>query len=123
MLFTIHLDTIYLDAKMVRLKRGKAAAILEKETVSKQDNVEEKQTVVLQKLMGEEANLIEEKKNLASLREKLRLKVQEEIESKKNSIKKLKAEITDLKFSCEEFTKSLKELTKKRDSSNDADIV
>jgi len=106
---------------MVRFKRGKTAAILEKETVSKQVNVEKEPTEVLQKLKSNEANLIEEKKNLVSLREKLRLKVQEEIESKKNSIQKLRAEIIDLKFSCEELTKSLK--AHKRNSSNEANRV
>ena len=83
-------------------------AILEKETDSKQDNVEEELTGVLQKLANSEADLIEEKKKLASLREKLQLKVQEEIENKRKNIEKLRAEIMDLKFSCEELTKSLK---------------
>ena len=83
-------------------------AILEKETDSKQDNVEEEPTEVLHKLASSEADLIEEKKKLESLREKLQLKVQEEIENKRKNIEKLRAEIMDLKFSCEELTKSLK---------------
>ncbi|UCC58669.1 MAG: hypothetical protein JSW14_01755 [Candidatus Bathyarchaeum sp.] len=107
---------------MVRLRRGKAAAILEKETVSEQENVEEEPSEVLQKLMNNEANLIEEKENLVSLKEKLRLKVQKEIEYKKNSIEKLRDEILDLKFSCEELTKALKTGTKRK-RSNEADTV
>ncbi len=94
------------------LKRKKAATNSEKKTVSTQDNGKEKPTVVLKKLVSEEANLIEEKQNLTSLMEKLRLKVRKEIESKKKSIQKLRAEVTDLKFSCEEFTKSLKPVAK-----------
>ena len=83
-------------------------AILQKETVSKTDKVEEEQTTILQKLASEEANLMEEKKNLVSLREKLQLKLQEEIENKKKNIQKLRADIADLKFSCEKLTKSIK---------------
>ena len=101
---------------MVRLKRGKAAAVLEEETV------EEEPTEVLQKLMDNEANLIEEKQNLVSLKEKLRIKVQKEIEDKKSNIQKLRDEIMDLKFSCEELTKALKTGTK-RNESNEADKV
>jgi hypothetical protein len=115
-------DTFCFDAKMVRLKREKAAAILENETVSKQENVEEKPTETLQKLTENEANLIEEKQNLVALREKLRLKVQHEIEDKKNSVQKLRDEIMDLKFSCEELTKSLK-TGAKRNGSNEANTV
>ena len=107
---------------MVRLRRGKAAAILEEETVSEQEKVEEEPGEVLQKLMNNEANLIEEKENLVSLREKLRVKVQKEIEEKKNNIEKLRDEIVDLKFSCEELTKALKTGTK-RNRSNEADTV
>ena len=107
---------------MVRFKRGKAAAILEKETDSKQENVKEEPTEVLQKLMNNEANLIEEKQNLVSLKERLRSKVQKEIGDKKNNIQKLRDEIMDLKFSCEELTKALKTGTK-RNESNEADTV
>ena len=83
-------------------------ANLQKETVSKKDNSEEERTTILQKLAGEEANLMEEKKNLVSLREKLQSKLQEEVEIKKKNIQKLRAEIADLKFSCERLSKSMK---------------
>jgi hypothetical protein len=100
------------DAKMVRFKKGKP---------NKQGNSKKQPAVVLQELLNEEANLVEEKKNLADLRQKLQSKVQEEINSRKNSIKKLRTEITDLKFSCEEFTKSLKKLSQNRECSDEAD--
>jgi chromosome segregation ATPase len=93
---------------MVRFKRGKAVAVLEEEAVSIQDNVEEEPFAVLQKLSSEETRLMEEKKNLDSLREKLLSKIQDEIDNKRNNIQKLKSEIKDLKFSCEELTKSFK---------------
>jgi chromosome segregation ATPase len=101
-------DRICFDVKMVRFKRGKAAAVAEEEAISRQDNVEEEPFAVLQKLASEEARLMEEKKNLDSLREKLMSKIQEEIDNKKNNIQKLKSEIKDLKFSCEELTKTFK---------------
>jgi seryl-tRNA synthetase len=101
-------DTICFDAKMVRFKRGKAAAVAEEEAVSIQDDVDEEPFAVLQKLASEEATLMEEKKNLDSLREKLQSKIQEEIDNKRKNIQKLKSEIKDLKFSCEELTKSFK---------------
>jgi chromosome segregation ATPase len=107
-------DTICLDAKMVRFKRGKAAVVLEEEAVSKQDNVEEEPFAVLQKLASEEANLMEEKKNLDSLREKLQSKIQDEINNKRKNIQKLKSEIKDLKFSCEELTKTFKSGAKEK---------
>ena len=80
---------------------------LQKETISKQDNAEEEKPTLLLKLANEEANLMEEKKNLDSLKEKLQLKLQEEIEIKKKNIQKLRTEITDLKVSCERLSKSI----------------
>ena len=68
---------------MVRLKMGKGVAVVKEEPVLMQDYVEEDANLVLQKLSSEEANLIEERQNLASLREKLQSKIQEKIERKK----------------------------------------
>ena len=92
---------------MVKFKREKAAVVME-EVVTTQDDVEEEPFLVLQKLAGEEAKLLDEKKNLDTLRAKLLSKIQEEIDNKKTNIRKLKSEIKDLKFSCEELTKSFK---------------
>lgn len=107
-LYYLLFDTSRLDVKMVKLKIGKAAEVVEEEAMSKQDNVQEESMEILQKLMSEEANLMQEKKNLASLREKLLSKIQEEIDNKKNNIQKLRAQIKDLKFSCEELSKTFK---------------
>jgi len=82
-------------------------AVVEERAVSRQDTVEEEPSVVLQNLIRAEVTLTKEKKKLASLREKLQLKVQKEIESKKCNIQKLRAEITDLKFACDELSKLL----------------
>ena len=85
-----------------------AGGVVRIETSSEQEKLEEKSTEFLQKLSSEEANLIEERQNLISLREKLQSKVLEKIERKKNNIQKIRDEIKELKFSCEELTKTLK---------------
>jgi predicted RNase H-like nuclease (RuvC/YqgF family) len=99
-------------SKKQKMRNAQAYAVVEEEAVSTQDNVQEQPFVVLQKLMSEEANLMEEKENLhahlASLREKRRLKIERKIRRKKNSIQKLRTEIKDLKFSCAELSKSLR---------------
>jgi chromosome segregation ATPase len=100
-------DRICFDVKMVKFKKEKTDADAE-EAVSTQDNGEEEPILVLQRLSSEETKLMDEKKNLDALREKLLAKIQEEIDNKKGNIQKLKTEIKDLKFSCEELTKSFK---------------
>ena len=94
------------------MRNVQACALVEDEAISIRDNVQEEPFAVLQKLMSEEANLMEEKEklhaHLASLREKRRLMVERKIRRKKSSIQKLRAEIKDLKFSCAELSKSLR---------------
>jgi hypothetical protein len=80
--------------------------IVEEKAVSPWYNVEEEPAVVLQELINEEANLMEEKKKLESFREKWELRVKKDIETKQKSIKKLRAEITDLKLMRKERSKS-----------------
>jgi predicted RNase H-like nuclease (RuvC/YqgF family) len=98
--------------KKQKMQNVQACTLVEEETVPIQNNVQEEPFVVLQKLMSEEANLMEEKEKLhaqlAALREKRRLKLQRKIRRKNNSIQKLRTEIKDLKFSCEELSKSLR---------------
>lgn len=90
-------------------------SVVADEAVSRQGNFEGIPSTLLQKLKSEEANLMEERKNLhdllASLRarkEKLQLKLQEDIARKKKNIRKLRGEIKDLKFACDELKNSLK---------------
>jgi len=86
-------------------------AIVE-EPIAIENNVKEEPSLVMQKLVREEADLLEEKEKLhallASLRKKRELEVQRNIRRKKRSIKKLRAEIRDLMASCEELSKALK---------------
>ncbi|MGD9131165.1 MAG: hypothetical protein PVH73_06280 [Candidatus Bathyarchaeota archaeon] len=99
-------------SKKQKMQNEQAYTVVEKEAVSIQDDFQEEPVVVLQNLLSEEANLLEEKEKLhaqlASLREKRRLKVLRKIRRKKSKIRKLRSEIKDLKFSCEEMSKSLR---------------
>jgi archaellum component FlaC len=70
------------------------------------DAVEEEDPSIFQRLRSEEAALLKEKQTLILLKEKLDAKVKKEITLKKNNIQKLKTEITDLKVTCEELTRS-----------------
>jgi hypothetical protein len=73
----------------------------------KQSEIKEQSIPLLKKLKKEEAALVEEKKNLVSLQNKLRYKTREEIKNSKNNIETLKQEILELKTQCEELQKSL----------------
>jgi len=82
----------------------------EEKSLLMQEVEEDETALVLQKLGSEEASLREQKENLSSLKEQLQLRVKEEIELRKNSIQKLKTEITDLKGECEKLSKSLRSM-------------
>ncbi|MGD9131824.1 MAG: hypothetical protein PVH73_09680 [Candidatus Bathyarchaeota archaeon] len=89
-------------------------SVIEKQTMQNEQVValvEEEPYLFLQKLVREEADLLEEKEKLharlASLRKKRKLEVQRNIRRKEKSIQKLRAEIKDLKVSCEELSKAL----------------
>jgi hypothetical protein len=79
--------------------------VVGKEAVSMRDNIKEEPTAVLQNLLREEATLKEVEKKFVDLREKLQIKVEEDIENKEKNIEKLKVEINDLKFICQELSK------------------
>jgi hypothetical protein len=92
---------------MVKVSEKEATTVEAEEAALKKVTVEEDPALALERLKGEEANLIQEKQDLESLKEKLSLKAKEEIERKKSDLLKLKADITNLKVACEELAKSL----------------
>ncbi|HEY9753906.1 MAG TPA: hypothetical protein V6C97_01965 [Oculatellaceae cyanobacterium] len=63
--------------------------------------------VAIQKLKLEEAKLADEKHNLLQLREQLKEKINNQIENRKNSVQKLRAEIDELKAECANLNESL----------------
>ena len=73
----------------------------------KQNLTSLRENLLLKELSSEETKLIEERQNLASLKEKLQLKIHGKIEQKKNKLQKLRDEIKELKFSCEQLTQTL----------------
>ena len=81
--------------------------VVEEKAVLRQESIEEEPFLVLENLTRAEVTLMEEKKKLVTTKEKLKLEVQKEIEGKKSNIQKLRAEIADLKFDCDELSKSL----------------
>ena len=80
--------------------------VVEKKVNLRQKN-EEEPHVILQNLIRAELTLTEEKKKLETIKEQLALEVQKRIENKKSNIQKLRAEITDLKLTCDELSKLL----------------
>jgi predicted transcriptional regulator len=62
---------------------------------------------VLQKLKIEEAQLVEEKRSLAQLKEQLEKKIKDQIENSKGNLQKLRTEVSSLKAECAELKESL----------------
>jgi chromosome segregation ATPase len=71
------------------------------------NNAEENLSITLETLKREENTLQDQKTQLLSIEERLRLKTLEEIEKTKQRISGLKAEIPELKQKCESFAKAL----------------
>ena len=72
-----------------------------------QNTGEESLPTTLETLKQEESTLQDQKTQLLSIEERLRLKTLEEIEKTKQRINGLKAEIPELKQKCESFARAL----------------
>lgn len=72
------------------------------------ENLEEEPHIILQNLTRAEGTLIEEKKKLETRMKKLRSEIKNEIQNKMSNIQHLREEITNLKSSCDELSKSIK---------------
>lgn len=77
--------------------------IFKKKEVEGQSISVEEPLLVLRGLEKEEISLMEEKRELMALREKLQLKAEERIENMKLRIQTLKSEISELRHQCEEL--------------------
>ena len=86
-----------------QIKTKKQSEIGEEARVEVQSSGEKSPFLVLQELEREEAALVEEKRDLAALRERLELRTGEEIEVKERSIQTLKSEVAELKRQCAEI--------------------
>ena len=79
--------------------------MIEKEDVLKKDKLMIEVNSMLKTITKKETKLKEEKKELATLREKWQLKIDEDIQSKEDNIQKLRIEINDLKYAGKEINK------------------
>jgi uncharacterized protein involved in exopolysaccharide biosynthesis len=62
---------------------------------------------VLQKIKLEEAQLEEERRNLAQLKEQLQKKITDQIENSMSNLQKLKSQVNELKAECAELNETL----------------
>ncbi len=104
------------------VEEGKNLVAVEEKAVLRTNTVEIDPNVVFQNLIRAEATLTKEKKKMVALNEKLLLKLNKEIESKKSNIQNFRAEIKDLKFVFDELSKSL-QIVKNSNSSIEAEII
>ena len=86
--------------------------VQEKVCLTEESN-EEDPHIVLQNLTRAESTLLEEKKKLVTMKAKLDLEVKKEIKNKMSNIQKLRDEISNMKFSCDEVSKLLQSSKKK----------
>ena len=82
-------------------------SIFKKKTIEEQSNNGEEPLVVLRGLENEEISLMEEKRGLLALKEKLQFKVEEKTEIMKRSIQTLRNELLELRHQCEELENSV----------------
>jgi len=82
-------------------------SIFKKKAVEEQSDSLEEPLVVLRGLEKEEVSLMEEKRELLALKEKLQIKAEEKIEIMKRRMQTLKNETSELRHQCEELENSV----------------
>ena len=82
-------------------------SIFKKKAIEEQSDGGEEPLLVLRGLENEEFSLMEEKRELLVLKEKLQLKAEEKIEIMRRRIQTLKNEISELRHQCEELENSV----------------
>lgn len=82
-------------------------SIFKKKAVEVQSDSLEEPLVVLRGLEKEEVSLMEEKRELLALKEKLQIKAEEKIEIMNRRMQTLKNEISELRHQCEELENSV----------------
>lgn len=82
-------------------------SIFKKRTVEEQRDSREEPLAILRRLEKEEVSLMEEKRELLALKEKLQIKADEKIEIMNRRMQALKNEIPELRHQCEELENSV----------------
>jgi len=81
--------------------------LFRRKEIEEQISQEEDSLSVLRELEKEEISLMEEKRELLALKEKLQLKAKEKIEIMKRRIQALQSEVSELRHQCEELENSV----------------
>ncbi len=79
----------------------------EKAALLSQPVAEDQTALILAQVKAEEANLIQEKRDLETLKVQLSQRAREELEKTKGNVQKLKTDISYLRTICGNLTKSL----------------
>jgi hypothetical protein len=82
-------------------------SIFKKKAVEELSDSGEEPLLVLRGLEKEEVSLMEEKRELLALKEKLQLKAEEKIDIMKRRMQTLKNEVSELRHQCEELENSV----------------
>lgn len=82
-------------------------SIFKKRTVEEQRDSREEPLAILRRLEKEEVSLMEEKRELLALKEKLQIKADEKIEIMNRRMQALKNEISELRHQSEEIENSV----------------
>ena len=82
-------------------------SIFKKRTVEEQRDSREEPLAILRRLEKEEVSLMEEKRELLALKEKLQIKTDEKIEIMNHRMQTLKNEISELRHQSEEIENSV----------------
>jgi hypothetical protein len=82
-------------------------SIFKKRTVEEQRDSREEPLAILRRLEKEEVSLMEEKRELLALKEKLQIKADEKIEIMNRRMQTLKNEISELRHQSEEIENSV----------------
>lgn len=82
-------------------------SIFKKRTVEEQRDSREEPLAILRRLEKEEVSLMEEKRELLALKEKLQIKADEKIEIMNRRMQPLKNEISELRHQSEEIENSV----------------
>jgi len=82
-------------------------SIFKKKEIEEQSYSKEEPLSVLRELEKEEVSLMEEKRDLLALKEKLQIKAEERIEIMRLRIQTLRNEVSEMRHNCEELEKSI----------------
>ncbi len=101
-------DKVNLVVTMGKINEKEAANVeSEKAVAPSQQSAEERTALELAEMKSQEANLMQERRDLETLKAQLSERAREELEKTKGNVQRLKTDITNLQTLCRNLTKSL----------------